>query len=320
VPAITIQQVIDAARVKLTDNASVSAGRIVADTEMLQFMQFALLEMNQILRVVDTPFTRRELFLLITPNTNHYPIGVAPYLTDASQIGEIFERKVDRFVSVTNVAVIGDTYTFTTGAAHGMNVGDQFEIMQTAFPAVDGSYVAALVPTGSSVTAGPNRLIGSVGATATGYLVVGQGSWSPVVVVDNLVPLEAPVESVSALQMGDFGFRFNPVIGYRELKFECYPGIAALPALNDQILIPDSLAYLAGKCALEAHKAKGGNGERISALARELYGISEDPGNIEGGSAGLLQRGFILQAQWKRRIRRRFRDIRQPNYPAFVKF
>lgn len=316
---ITVQQVIDAARIKLTDNASVSAGRVVTDTEMLQFMQLALLEMNQILRVVDTPFTRREITLMVTPNINRLPIGTTGYIPDVSQMGEIFERKVVSYVSLSSVALLSELLVFTTADPHGLSVGDQFDIVSSTYPWVDGSYVAAVVGSSTQVTAGPVRVQSTVGAS-TGFLVVGQGAWSPVALVDNLVPLEAPVESIAAVQMGDFGLRFNPVIGYRELKIECFPGVAAIPNLTDTLLIPDAIAYLAGKLALEAHKAKSGNAERISALARELYGITEDPGNIEGGSAGLLRRGFILQGQWKRRIRRRFRDIRQPNYPAFVRF
>ena len=318
-PAITVQQVISAARDKLTDNASVSAGQVVTDTEMLQYMQLALLEMNQILRIVDTPFTRREITLLITPNINRIPLGVTGYLSDASQIGEMFERRVVSYTALTTISSLADTLTFTTTDPHGLLVGGEFEIVSSSFPWLDGSYVAGLVPSPTQVTAGPNRLISAVGASS-GFLVVGQGAWSPVLMVDNLVPLEAPVESLSAVQMGDYGLRFNPVIAARELRVEVFPGVAAIPSLSDTLLIPDAISYLAGKCALEAHMAKGGNAERISALRQELYGVSEDPANIEGGSAGLLRRGFILQAQWKRRVRRRFRDIRQPNYPAFVRF
>lgn len=320
-PNITIQQVIDAARVKLMDNASVSAGRIVTDAEMLQFMQLALLEMNQILRVVDTPFTRREISVLITPLMNRIPLFFANYLPDVSQIGEIFERKVSEFSVLTGMTDDGVDFTYTTSAPHSFSVGDELIVMTTAFPQVNGTYVVNAVPTGSSVKAGPGlpRAVALGGAT-DGYLAKGVGAWNPVVLVDNLVPLDTPVESIAAVQMGDYGLRFNPVIGNRLLKLECFPGVAAIPALTDRLLIADSISYLAGKCAMEAHKAKGGNAERISALARELYGISEDPGNIEGGSAGLLRRGFILQSQWKRRVRRRFRDIRQPNYPAFVRF
>jgi len=321
VPNITIQQVIDAARIKLTDNASVSAGRVVTDTEMLQFMQLALLELNQILRVVDTPFTRREVSVLIGPNMNRIPLFYGDYIPDASQFGEIFERKVDYSVGLTNISDDGVNITFTTNPAHTFLVGEQFTAFSTNFPWVNGEYVVNSVPLATTLTAGPiNPRYPASGGASGGGLARGQGAWSPVVLVDNLVPLESPVESISAVQMGDFGLRFNPIIGSRLLKLECFPGVASLPALSDRLLIPDSIAYLAGKCALEAHKAKGGNAERISALSRELYGLSEDPGNIEGGSAGLLRRGFILQNQWKRRIRRRFRDIRQPNYPAFVRF
>lgn len=317
--AITIQQVLNATRDKLSDNAAVSAGRIVTDSEFLQFLQLALLEMNQILRVVDTPFTRREITLLITPNVNRVPIGTAPYITDMSQFGEITERKVVSHVAISNVAAVGDLLTFTTVDPHGLGVGDDFEIVETALQWLDGSYVASVVPLTTTVIAAGIAIRGAVGAS-TGFLVRGQGAWSPVVLTDNLVPLEAPVESVSAVQMGDNGLRFNPVIGYRELKIECFPGVAAIPSLSDTLLIPDSIQFLAGRCALEAHSAKGGNPERIAALRRELYGVSEDPANIEGGSAGLLRRGYILQSQWKRRIRRRFRDVRQPHYPAFVRF
>lgn len=318
---ITVQQVIDAARIKLTDNASVSAGRVVTDTEMLQFMQLALLEMNQILRVVDTPFTRREITVLVPPNTNFLPLFSADYIPDASQFGEIFERKLDYLVGITNVADDGTSYTFTTSGAHSLLVGDPIEIACLSFPWVSGSWIVNTVPLGTTFTVGPIRpRVPTVTGAGSGYVMRGIGAWSPVVLVDNLVPLEAPVESIAAVQMGDGGLKFNPIIGNRELKIECFPGVAAIPNLTDTLLIPDAIAYLAGKLALEAHKAKSGNAERISALARELYGITEDPGNIEGGSAGLLRRGFILQGQWKRRVRRRFRDIRQPNYPAFVRF
>lgn len=323
-PNFTIANVLASARDKLGDNSSVAAGRVVSDSELLGFLQSALLEFRQISRNHFTAYyTRRDLFLLISPNIGLYPIDAYGILPDVSLIDEVWERKVEMSESLTNTTIItGDVVTITTSGNHGRSIGDQIQIVNSGFKWLNGLHTVLLVPGATQMTLAGVRSLTAAGAetNAGAYVLYSIGAWNRVGVSSRHLTSDAPLENIPLITLDDGGIRINPVTNERVLRLRTFVGIEAIPATTDTLIFPESQEYLALKIAILGHMAKGGNPDRIQALRDELYGPGGDAANIVGGAAKLLIRGIVLQAQQVRNIRPRFRPPRQVSTPAYIKF
>lgn len=323
-PNLTVDNVLTSVRSKLGDNTAVAAGRVVSNTELLDFMQSALLEFNQITRHLNTAyFARREMFVHVVPNVGFIPIDAFGILTDISLIEEAWERKVETYVSVTNVAAAttAELITFTTGAAHNLSLGNQFQIVGSVFNWANGLYTATIVPGATSVITTGRPLTAGGAETNTGArLLYSIGAWNRVGISGRHLTSDLPIENIPLITLEDGGIRINPVNGDRVLKVMALVGIDTVPLTTDILGYPESQEFLALKTALVAHMSKGGNPDRIRAIREELYGQGGDPANIVGGAAKLLVRGIVLQGQNVRYIRPRFRPPRQVSTPAYIKF
>lgn len=323
-PNLTVANVITSVRDKLGDNTGVTAGRVVSDSELLSFLQSALLEFRQITRHWGTAyFARRTLFLHIVPNVSLYPIDAYNQLADVSLVEEVWERKVESWQNITDVdATAGaELATVTVAANHGRSVGDVVQIVGSEHKWLNGLQIIALVPSATSVTfMGVRPLTVSSSASTAARMLYSVGPWNPVGVNSRYIAADTPVEGIPYITLEDNGIRFSPVLSERVLQLRALIGIESVPQTTDVLIYPESQEYLALKVAILAHSSKGGNPERIQALSNQLYGANGDAANIVGGAALLLLRGIALQGQQVRRVRPRFRPPRRISTPVLVRF
>lgn len=323
-PNLTVANVITSVRDKLGDNTGVTAGRVVSDSELLSFLQSALLEFRQITRHWGTAyFARRTLFLHVVPNIGLYPIDAYNILGDVSLVEEIWERKVESWQNITDVdATAGiDLATVTLDANHGRSVGDAVQVVGSEHKWLNGLRIIATVPSAASVSfTGVRTLTVSTSTSTAARMLYSVGPWNPVGINSRHIATDAPLEGIPYITLEDGGIQFNPVISERVLQLRALVGIESVPQSTDVLIYPESQEYLALKVAILAHASKGGNPDRIQALSNQLYGANGDAANIVGGAALLLLRGIALQGQQVRRVRPRFRPPRRVSTPVLVRF
>jgi len=318
----TIANVISAARDKLGDNTAVAAGLVVTDAEFLSFIRTAQLELRQICRNISSAYAfRREMYVFVAPNVGLIQIDYDNVLKDVAILDKIWERKVDSYQSIANVAGGTGFATVTLFTPHGRLAGDQVQIANSAFDWINGLRTIASVGGSTNVLIGGVR--GQTGGAETSsgaVMMYSTGSWNIVGVSGNHITTDIPIENIPLVTLVDGGIRINPVSQARVMKITCLMGASNTPATGDVILFGDSFEFLALKAALLAHISKAGNPERVAALMTELYGPGGDAANVVGGAAKLLRRGFTLQSQWVRRIRPRFRAPRQVPTQVYIRF
>lgn len=320
--SFTVADVLSNARDKLGDNSAVTAGRVISDAEFLSFMQSALLELNQITRnITGNAFSKRETFVFVPINSGLILWDHLNVLTDAAVLDGIWERKVQSYQGISNVSTTLDAATITTIDPHGRSVGEQVTVTGSAFSWINGLHTVGIVGGANSITVFAVRATTVGGAETSGAsrLMYGIGNWTPITPTNLHLGADIPLEGINSVTFVDNGIRINPVNNERMLRISVLLGADTKPATTDQILYGDSIEYLALKIALLGHTSKGGNPERIAALREQLYGFNGDPANITGGAAALVRRGFILQGQWARNVRPRFRPPKTPTYPAIVR-
>lgn len=322
-PTLTVANVLASARDKLGDNTGVSAGRVVSDSELLGFLQSALLEFFQLTRNITTAyFARRDMFVHVVQNVGWIPIDAFGVLTDISLIDEAWERKVSAWVGISTVAgaTSSDVITFTTVDPHGRAVGDQVQVVNSVFNWANGLFVTALVGGATSLTVTGRPLTAGGAETNSARLLSSIGAWNRVGISTRHLTSDLPIDNIPLITLEDGGIRINPVNNDRVLKLKVLLGIDTIPLTTDILVYGESQEYLALKIALLAHTSKGGNPDRIAALTTMLYGPGGDPANLRGGAAKLLVQGLVLQSQQVRQIRPRFRPPRQVSTPAYIKF
>lgn len=320
--SFTVADVLSNARDKLGDNTAVSAGRVITDAEFLSFMQSALLELNQITRnITGNAFSKREVYVFVPVNSGLILWDHLNILTDAAILDGIWERKIQTYQGITNVSVLVDVATITTDAPHGRSVGDQVTATGSIFPWINGLHTIGSVGGANSISVFAVRATTAGGAETSGAsrLMYGIGNWTPITPTNVHLGVDQPLDGVNSVTFVDNGIRINPVNNERMLRISVLLGADTKPATTDQILYGDSIEYLALKIALLGHTSKGGNPERIAALREQLYGPGGDPASISGGAAALVRRGLILQGQWARNVRPRFRPPKTPTFPAIVR-
>lgn len=323
-PNLTVANVITSVRDKLGDNTGVTAGRVVSDSELLSFLQSALLEFRQITRHWGTAyFARRTLFMHVVPNVGLYPIDAFNQLADVSLVEEAWERRVESWQEIADVDATAGTSlaTVTLFTDHGRSVGDTVQIVGSEHKWLNGLQIIALVPTTASVTfTGMKPLSVSTSTSTAARMLYSVGHWSPVGINARHLSTDTAIDGIPFITLDDGGIRLSPVVSERVLQLRALIGIESVPQTTDVLIYPESQEYLALKVAILAHSSKGGNPERIAALSNQLYGAGGDPANIVGGAALLLLRGIALQGQQVRRVRPRFRPSRGVSTPVLVRF
>jgi len=320
-PDVTIQAVITTARDKIGDNTSTTAGQVYSDSELLSYINSALLEINQVCRVVANPWTRREIFAYVPANSSFVLWDQSNQLSDAALLQDIRYRGINSVLTISSVNVgSSPAVTITTGSAHGLIVGDQFQVVGSDQKWLNGIYSVTGVPGASQLTTSPVYIPVGAATTTVGNVIISTGAWNPVHVAQGIVYDESTVDGIPSVTWEDHGIRFSPVLNPQLLRVIALLGPLDNAQLTDQLVNAESKEALALKIALIGMGAKGGSMETIEFLRTELYGEGGNAGDVRGGAMMLLRRSLVLQAQAVRQIRPRFRPFRTPYSPGFARF
>lgn len=320
-PEVTIQDVVTTARNKIGDNTSTTAGQVYSDTELLSYINSALMEVNQICRVVTNPWTRREIFAYVPTNTSFVLWDHNNQLSDAALLQGIWYRGVDSVFSIASVNVSAPPGIIVEcGSNHGLVVGDSFQIVGSDQKWLNGIYSVTGVPGATQLTTTPVYIPVGAATTTVGNVIVSNGDWNPVTVGQGVIFDNATINDIPRVSWEDHGIRFSPVLGPKIIRVFALLGPQDAAALTDKLVYAEAKEALALKIALIAMGAKGGSLDTIEFLRTELYGQGGNAGDVKGGAMMILRRSLILQAQNIRQIRPRFRPFRVPYSPGFARF